>query len=260
MSRIRGDKCFRGLTQCEALEGKLAREVGGPDPSHQRALYADRVRSSMLSDAGLRQRTPSLRIRRANGAAAGLLGFKDASELTGDLDSAARGSRLVRSRLPRRCARRVTLANSSMQRESATAAKADDPGGAAHHRSRCTSRGRIFPRDSRGRFSSLRDTRAIRRTVEFELLEKARIRGCRRNEFAACARQCASSRATIARTLMVSCRENAAAERWYRVDESAAGSTRFCACLAVCAARLLEARAMFNPKKARPKLVGTVTT
>ena len=150
--------------ECDALE-EVAREVGGL--MHRISeLYiltqcfehaADPV---FVTDA-------ELRIRRANGAAARLLGFKHASEITGDLDSLFEDP-LVRSRLIE-CAP-GDLGEFVMRRAGDRGKGLSD--GAVGTVPVFVSR-QDFPAGLTGSIFIAHDTLAIRRTVELELLEKA---------------------------------------------------------------------------------------
>ena len=157
-------ECAFAADECDALQ-ELAREVGGL--IHRISVLYMLTESFEHASDAIFITNAALRVRRANMAAALLLGFKDVSEVTGELDDIFADTQ-ARHRLVggppgdlgefivRRIGERVANApDAPLTTIPVYVSRQDVPAGLT---------GSIF---------ILRDTRAMRRTVELELLEKA---------------------------------------------------------------------------------------
>jgi len=157
-------ECAFAADECDALD-ELAREVGGL--IHRISVLYMLTESFEHASDAVFITNAALRVRRANAAAASLLGFKDASAIAGELDDVFADTQ-ARHRLAggppgdlgefivRRIGERAAGApDAPLTTIPVYVSRQDVPAGLT---------GSIF---------ILRDTRAMRRTVELELLEKA---------------------------------------------------------------------------------------
>jgi len=157
-------ECAFAADECDALK-ELALEVGGL--VHRiSVLYLLTESFEHASDAVFIT-NPSLRIRRANKAAALMLGFKDVSEVTGGLDDIFADTQ-ARHRLaggpPGDLGEFIVRRIGERTKDAPDAPPTTVPVYVSRQ---------DVPAGLTGSIFILRDTRAMRRTVELELLEKA---------------------------------------------------------------------------------------